>query len=78
MEEHPHKCASSIVEKYERSLVVGYQRFACANNSNSNWIFIALNPPNRKGTLRRNKTKTVNQSQCPGTEKSSAPRRMPG
>ena len=47
-------------------------------NSNSNWTFIELNLPNRKGTLRRNKTKTVNQSQCPGTEKSSAPRRTQG
>ena len=47
-------------------------------NSNSNWTFIALNLPNRKGTLGRNKTKTVNQFQCPGTEKSSAPWRTPG
>ena len=48
------------------------------SNSNSNWTFIALNLPNRNGTLRRNKTKTVNQSQCPGTEKSSVPWRTPG
>ena len=37
--------------------------------SNSNWIFIALNLPYSKGTLRHNKTKTVNQFQYPGTEK---------
>ena len=41
-------------------------------DSNSNWTFIALNLPNSKGTLRCNKTKTVNQSQCPRTEKSSS------
>ena len=39
-------------------------------NSNSNWTFIALNLPYLKGTLRCNKTKTVNQFQYPGTEKS--------
>ena len=39
-------------------------------NSNSNWTFIAPNLPYSKGTLRRNKTKTVNQFQYPGTEKS--------
>ena len=38
--------------------------------SNSNWTFIALNLPYSKGILRRNKTKTVNQFQYPGTEKS--------
>ena len=37
---------------------------------NSNWTFIALNLPYSKGTLRCNKTKTVNQFQYPGTEKS--------
>ena len=36
-------------------------------NSTSNWTFIALNIPYLKGTLRRNKTKTVNQFQYPGT-----------
>ena len=41
----------------------------CKTNSNCNWTFIALNLPNRKGNLRSNKTKTVNQSQSLGTEK---------
>ena len=36
---------------------------------NSNCTFIALNLSYSKGTLRRNKTKTVNQFQYPGTEK---------
>ena len=30
--------------------------------SNSNWTFITLNLPYLKGTLRRNKTKTLNFS----------------
>ena len=30
-------------------------------NSNSNWTLIRLNLPYSKGSLRRNKTKTVNQ-----------------
>ena len=28
---HTCKCATNIVEKYERSLVVGWQRFVCTN-----------------------------------------------
>ena len=27
---YTHKCAANIVEKYEHSLAVGWQRFACA------------------------------------------------
>ena len=37
------------------------------HDSNSNWTFTALNLPYSKGTLRRNKTKTVNPFQYPGT-----------
>ena len=37
--------------------------------NNSNWTFIVLNPYS-KGTLRQNKTKTVNQFHYPETEKS--------
>ena len=44
--------------------------FKSTNNSNSNWTFIGLNLPYSKGTLRRNKTKTVNQFQYPWTKKS--------
>ena len=48
------------------------------SNSNSNWTFIALNPPNSKGTLRRNKTKTVNNLNDQGQKRVRAPRRTPG
>ena len=46
--------------------------FVFQQDSNSDWTFIVLNLPFTKRTPRSNRTKKVNQFQCPGTEKRSS------
>ena len=53
----------------------------CENDgsvTNSNWTFFALTLPNPKGTLRRNKTKTVNNLNDQGQKGVQAPWRTLG
>ena len=47
---YTRKCAANIAEKYERSLVVGYQRFARANK-----VYF----PNKSVTTCRSKNKLL-------------------
>ena len=56
-----NKASRKVIRVYKLDFIM---------QSNSNWTFIALNLPYSKGILKHNKTKTANQFQYPGTEKS--------